>query len=69
MFMQMKTLAALSLLHGADALAAPQIWVKTSSLPLMSGGANALAPLGPQRVGYGQSYQDEHHVLCWSFQR
>ena len=45
MAMQLKHLAALSLLHCADALAPPQIWVQTSSLPLLSGGAEALAPL------------------------
>ena len=45
MAMQLKTLAALSLLHCSAALARPQIWVKTSSLPLFSGGAKALAPL------------------------
>ena len=45
MAIQMKTLAALSLLHGAGALVAPRIWVETSSLPLLSGGAKALTPL------------------------
>ena len=45
MAMQLKHLAALSLLHCAGALAPPQIWVQTSSLPLLSGGAKALAPL------------------------